>query len=210
MNISLQFLTFSLQCSEYITFFCLDYCYAFLGCCSFLGTAGFSLDLSSIPFGSLPWSTLGWINLPLCIYPSCCYVFLSTVITFASFSFNFIRFVFVFLRLHWVSIAVDFLQLQWAGAVLCCSVWASRCCGFSRGAQAPDMQASVTVAHKLSCPWRLRSSWTRPQTHVCYTGRQIFIHWTTREVWLFYFSKGRNFMLPSAWYIGIQWNIDSK
>ena len=63
--------------------------------------------------------------------------------------------------------------------------------GFSRGgAQALGTRASVVAAHELgSCvaqglvaPRHVGSSQTRDQTRVCYTGRQILIHCTTRKV----------------------------
>ena len=42
------------------------------------------------------------------------------------------------------------------------------------------MQASVIVAHMLSCP--VASSWTRDQTCVPCLSRRIRNHWTAREV----------------------------
>ena len=46
-----------------------------------------------------------------------------------------------------------FLKSQWVGATLHCGTQASHWGGFScRGAQVPGTQASVVVAHRLSCP----------------------------------------------------------
>ena len=77
---------------------------------------------------------------------------------------------------------VSFLQLQQVGASYCSDC--SPC-----GAQALDMQASVTVACGFSsCGYRLTysvnvgSSWRRDQILVPYIGRLILNHWTTREV----------------------------
>ena len=44
---------------------------------------------------------------------------------------------------------VGFLYLRQAGATLRCGAWASHCCGFSCGARALGMQASVVVARGL-------------------------------------------------------------
>ena len=69
-----------------------------------------------------------------------------------------------------------------------CSARASHGRGFSRrGAQALELSASVLVTHSLSCgmglgcPTAEESSFTRDQTRVPCTGRQILIHWTTRK-----------------------------
>ena len=45
---------------------------------------------------------------------------------------------------------MGFLYLRLAGATLRCGAWASHCGGFSCGARALGMQASVVVAHGLS------------------------------------------------------------
>ena len=137
---------FSPQCSEYIMFFCLDYCYPFLGCCFFLETTGFSLDLPSIPFGSLPWSTLGWINLP-CIYKAFMHVSIILLLIFICcyyiciFFFEFPS-LFFFLLLDCTGFPSlwAFFSCSEQGYSFC-SVWASHCCGFSCGAQAPGTQA---------------------------------------------------------------------
>ena len=94
--------------------------------------------------------------------------------------------------LHWVFVAcVGFLQLQRAGATLCCGAQASHCGGFSCcGAQALGVRASVVAARRLSsCGTRAQlphrhvgSSRTRDQTHVPCIGRQILNHCATREV----------------------------
>ena len=70
------------------------------------------------------------------------------------------------------------------GLLSVCGAQASHCSSFSYcGAQAREHMSSVVVAHGLSCPvvWR-KSSQTRDRTRVLCVGRQIFNHWTTREV----------------------------
>ena len=87
-----------------------------------------------------------------------------------------------------------FLQLQGAGATLCCGAWASRggfpCCG----AWALGAWASVVVARGsraqaqqlwrmgLVAPWHVGSPRTRIPTGVPCIGRRILNHCTTREV----------------------------
>ena len=57
------------------------------------------------------------------------------------------------------------------------SVWASHCSGFSCGPWALGPT-------DLVAGWYAESSWTRDQTYVPCTGRQILNHWTTREVYI--------------------------
>ena len=40
---------------------------------------------------------------------------------------------------------------------------------------------SVVVAHRLSCPRYVGSSWIRDWTHVSCAGRRILYHWATRD-----------------------------
>ena len=79
----------------------------------------------------------------------------------------------------------------------------SRHTGFSScGSWAQQLLVSAVAAYRLSCcglrvldcglgscgytgfaaPWPVQSSQTRDRTHVPYIGRQILIHWTSREV----------------------------
>ena len=95
-----------------------------------------------------------------------------------------------------------FLQLQRAGATLCCGVLVSHCGGFSCcGAWALGTQASVVVARGLQQLWlagsraqaqqlwrtglvalrHVGSSWARARTCVPCFGRQILNHCATRE-----------------------------
>ena len=99
-------------------------------------------------------------------------------------------------------LCAGFLQLQWTGATLFCSAQTSCCSGFSctaqalgtqpsvtvtqglisRGSQALECMSSVAVVYGLSCLQHVESSWARDQTCVPYTGRQIPIDCTTREI----------------------------
>ena len=111
-----------------------------------------------------------------------------------------------------------FLQLQRAGATLCCGAWASHCGGFSCcGARALGIWASVVVAHGISscgtwdqqvwlmgsraqaqqlqcmglvAPRHVGSSRTRARTDVPCIGRRILNHCATREAHLpvFFFN----------------------
>ena len=69
----------------------------------------------------------------------------------------------------------DFLWLQWVGATLVVVrrllIVAASCC------RARELWHTGLVA-----PSHVGSSWTRDQTHVLCTGRQILNHWTTGEV----------------------------
>ena len=68
------------------------------------------------------------------------------------------------------------------GLLSSCSMWTSHCYGFSCWeAQALSVWASVDVAHGLSCPTHVGSSWTRDRTRVPCIGRRILNHWATRE-----------------------------
>ena len=83
--------------------------------------------------------------------------FLLTLKDNISLSFIFNINLFIYLCLRWVFVAakqqaVGFLSLQRAGATLRCGAQASHCGGFSCcGARALGTQASVVVAHGLSC-----------------------------------------------------------
>ena len=70
-------------------------------------------------------------------------------------SFFFFNFIYLFIY-FWLLLGLHcctwaFLWLRRAGATLRCSVQASHCSGFSCGARALGVQASVVVAHGLSC-----------------------------------------------------------
>ena len=67
------------------------------------------------------------------------------------FKYNFIYLIYLFGWARSSLLCVGFLWLQWAGAILSCSVWASHHGGFSCGAWALSMQASVVTAHGLNC-----------------------------------------------------------
>ena len=61
------------------------------------------------------------------------------------------------------------MQASHCGVFSCCGAWTLRCLGFcSRGAQALLL-------------WHVEFSWTRDETCVPCTGRQILNHWTTRK-----------------------------
>ena len=61
------------------------------------------------------------------------------------------------------------MQSSHCGVFSCCGAWTLRCLGFcSRGAQALLL-------------WHVEFSWTRDETCVPCTGRQILNHWTTRK-----------------------------
>ena len=68
-----------------------------------------------------------------------------------SFFFNLFLFLFIFGCVGSLLLHTCFLQLQRAGATLCCGAWASNCGGFSCcRARALGTWASVVVAHGLS------------------------------------------------------------
>ena len=110
----------------------------------------------------------------------------------------FYKFIYLFLFIFCVGsslLCAGFLQLQRAGATLCCGVQASHCGGFSHcrawalGMRAQQLWLTVSrmQAQQLWCmglvaPWHVRSSRTRAQTCVPCIGRQILNHCTTREV----------------------------
>ena len=103
---------------------------------------------------------------------------------------------------------------------LCCFVWAfsssvsedvqaSHCGGFSCCRIVSRLMSfsscsSWALEHELSTwgtqafivPWHVESSWTRDWTPVLCIGRQILIHWTTREVQLLLFLAGGHPFLP--------------
>ena len=111
------------------------------------------------------------------------------------------------------SLCTGFL-LQRTGSPLCCNAWASHCSGWSCGAQAIGVWASVVTARGLdSCsswavelrlisggltglvvPQHVESPWTRDQTHVFCIGRWIFFHCTTREVLVIYLKFSSIYM----------------
>ena len=78
----------------------------------------------------------------------------------------------------------------------------SWCAGFSLWyllfcrAWALGAQASGAVAHGLSCPSAVESSWARNQTCVPCIGRQILNHWAIKEV-LVSSDKGTNTIMKS-------------
>ena len=78
---------------------------------------------------------------------------------------------------------LGFLQFQKAkqGLLSSCE-WASHGGGFSCGARAPGVRASVVMVHQVHCSEAAESSQTRDRTHVLYIDRWILIHCTTGEV----------------------------
>ena len=98
------------------------------------------------------------------------------------FNFFYTSYLFIFGCTVSALLCAGFLQVRWVGP--------SHCGGFSCwGPSAPGAQASVVAVlglwlwHMgLVAPRHVKSSWTRDQTHVPCTGRQILNHWTTRKV----------------------------
>ena len=102
-----------------------------------------------------------------------------------------------------------FLQLQRAGATLCCSVWVSHCGGFSLRSMGSRCAGFSSCGTRVQLLWRagsrvqaqqlwrtglvapqhVGSSRTRDRTHVPCIGRQILNHCATREVPQFSFNK---------------------
>ena len=69
------------------------------------------------------------------------------------------------------------------GLVSSCCAWASHWGGFSCGAWAPGSLGLVALWHVgLAALWQVGSSQFRDQTYIPGIGRQIFNHWTTKEV----------------------------
>ena len=67
------------------------------------------------------------------------------------------------------------------GLLSICSMWTSHCSSLScYGSRALGLQASVVVAHGLSCPRHVGSSWTRDQNGVPSIERWI-LKLTTKE-----------------------------
>lgn len=192
--------------------FCLDYCYPFLGCCFFLETTGLSLDFVS-PFLLAAFHDQHWVGLTFPIYKAS-YACIHYTVTY----FYLLLYLHIFL---WISFYFFFPSFVALGFHRCglslvgseqgysfCSVWASHCCGFSCGALYSGNEAFSGCGHRLSCS-TVFGIFLGPDEPMSAALVYIFIHWTTRSL-TFYFFKGRNFMLPSVWYIGIQWKIDSK
>ena len=71
--------------------------------------------------------------------------------------------------------------MQRAGAGLRICAWASPCGGFSCGAWALGTWASEAVAHGLSCPRQVESSWTRDCIRVPSNWQVDSYCWTIRE-----------------------------
>ena len=127
-----------------------------------------------------------------------------------SFFFNKFIYLFIFGCVGSSLLHVGFLQLQQAGATLCCGAWASHCGAFSCcRAQALGTRASVVAVGGLSscggwaqqlwlvgsraqaqqlwrtglvAPWHMGSSWIRAQNPRPCIGRWILNHCATREV----------------------------
>ena len=59
--------------------------------------------------------------------------------------------------------------------------WASHRGGFFHFGSPALEHSSVVVAQRLGGSAHVGPSWTRDQTCVPFTGRQILYHWTTRE-----------------------------
>ena len=94
------------------------------------------------------------------------------------------------------------LQLQWAGAPLCCSVQASRCGGFSHGAQALGCVgfSSCGTWAWLTAPRHEESPQTRDQTCVWYAlaGRFLTTWRVHRPNFLYKRFGGWYFLFPGG------------
>ena len=106
---------------------------------------------------------------------------------------------------------------------LCCCAWAysscgvwAYCSGFSLQSTGSRYSGSVVVDNCLVVPRHVGSSQTREQTRVPCIGRQILIHWATREVppWIFgphkvcvsKFSISQCLHCFSSW-AGVGWEV---
>ena len=67
------------------------------------------------------------------------------------------------------------------GLLSSCGAQASHCGGLSCGGGSRVLAQQIWHSG-FSCPRHVGSSWTRDQTCVPCIGRQILIHWTTKEV----------------------------
>ena len=98
---------------------------------------------------------------------------------------NFISFIFGCTGsslLHWVFAATHGLSLQWVEATLCSSFQTLTGGGFSWLWSAGSRHSGLVARRHVE------SSQARDRTYVPCIGRQILIHWATREVFLHCFS----------------------
>ena len=97
-------------------------------------------------------------------------------------------FIYLFMVVQGLHCCTGFSSCGGRGPLSSCSAWVSHCGGFSRyGVRAVDTRAPSLWCTGLAALRHVGSSQTRGQTHVPSTGRQIRIHWTTREVPSFFF-----------------------
>ena len=125
-----------------------------------------------------------------------------------NFYFFILIYVFIYLGLHWVFVAVRGLSLGAAnGAALRCSAQASQCSGFSccgsRAGGRAGFSSCSTRARELWCaglvaPRHVGSSQTKDQACVPCIGRLILNHWITRDV-----------LITSFFFLDCQNNVES-